>query len=389
MRVLVLAPQPFYTERGTPMSEADLLRVMSERGWSVDLLTYGTGEDFPLPGLTIHRIPRVPGIGGVPPGFSVAKLLSDVVLAAKAVRMARAGDYDLVHGLEEGVFIAAAIKKLVGLPYVYDMDSILSEQLIDRYPFLGHVGGGLRYFEEIAVGDSLGVVAVCESLANAAQERSPGAFVARLEDQTQLGPANPGADSLRELAGADRTIVVYVGNLESYQGIDLLLEGFADAVGRAPDLSLVVIGGSDEKLRRYRRRAGELGLDDSAHLVGPKPVEHLRNYLEQADILASPRIQGTNTPMKIYSYLDAGTAVVATRLPTHLQALDDEIARLFDPTPAALADALVELARDPGRRRELADAATRRVQTLYSPEAYAKKANHFLEEMEKRVASVV
>lgn len=388
MRVLVLAPQPFYTERGTPMSEADLLRVMSERGWSVDLLTYASGEDYPLPGMTIHRIPRIPRIGHVPPGFSVGKLLNDIVLAVRGVRMARSGDYDLVHGLEEGVFIAAMIRKLTGLPYVYDMDSILSEQLIDRYPLLDHVGDGLRYFEEVAVANSLGVVAVCESLANAAQARSADAFVARLEDRTQLGPASPGADSLRELAGPDRTIVVYVGNLESYQGIDLLLEGFADAVRRAHDLSLVVIGGSEEKLRRYRRRADELGLDGSAHLVGPKPVEYLRNYLEQADILASPRIQGTNTPMKIYSYLDAGTAVVATRLPTHLQALDDEIARLFDPTPEALADALVELARNPERRRELAEAATHRVQTLYSPKAYERKANSFLEEMEKRVAAM-
>ena len=42
-----------------------------------------------------------------------------------------------------------------------------------------------------------------------------------------------------------------------------------------------------------------------------------------ADVLVSPRLKGLNTPMKIYSYLDSGSAVLATRLRTHTQVLDD------------------------------------------------------------------
>lgn len=386
MRALVLAPQPFYSERGTPISEANLLRMMAARGWSVDLLTYAQGDDLELPGLRIHRTPRIPFVADVPPGFSSRKIASDVVMTIQAIRMARTGDYDVVHGLEEAVFIAAAIRKLTGIPYVYDMDSLLSEQLVDRYPLLEHVRGILQYFEEVAVEGSMGVIAVCSSLAAAARRLSPRPFVARLEDRSQLGPTRSGADSLRSIAGADRTIALYVGNLESYQGIDLLLEGFASAVKRAPRASLVVIGGSDENIRRYRRRADELGLNGSAHLIGPRPVRHLRSYLQQADVLVSPRISGTNTPMKIYSYLDAGVPLLATRLPTHLQVLDDRIACLFEPTPAALAESLVDLIEDVGRRRALARNATRRVDRLYSRQAYQQRASRILREIERQVA---
>lgn len=219
--------------------------------------------------------------------------------------------------------------------------------------------------EEVAVSDSLGVVAVCESLAQAAESMSERPIVARLEERTQLGPLIEGADSLRDMTGANQTIVLYVGNLESYQGIDLLLDGFAKAVARVSDLSLIIIGGSDQDLRQYRQRASVLGIESDVFFLGPRPIEHLRAYLEQADVLISPRINGTNTPMKIYSFLDAGVALLATRCPSHVQVLDDEIACLFDPDPVSLANAVVGLHESPDRRERLGQAATARVAELY------------------------
>ena len=55
--------------------------------------------------------------------------------------------------------------------------------------------------------------------------------------------------------------------------------------------------------------------------------------MAQADVLVSPRTKGANTPMKVYSYLDSGVAVLATRLPTHTQVMNDETALLAEPTP--------------------------------------------------------
>jgi len=68
----------------------------------------------------------------------------------------------------------------------------------------------------------------------------------------------------------------------------------------------------------------------------------------------SPRIAGTSIPLKIYSYLHAGKAILATRVPAHSQVLNDEIALLVDPTPQALAEGVLRLAGDPEVRRGLA-----------------------------------
>ena len=55
-----------------------------------------------------------------------------------------------------------------------------------------------------------------------------------------------------------------------------------------------------------------------------------------------------NTPFKVYTYLASGKPLVATRLPTHTQLLDDSLAFLADPTPEGLAGAIRAVLADPG-----------------------------------------
>ncbi|MEO0764260.1 MAG: glycosyltransferase, partial [Pseudomonadota bacterium] len=99
-----------------------------------------------------------------------------------------------------------------------------------------------------------------------------------------------------------------------------------------------------------------------------------------ADIVASPRTQGRNTPMKVYSYLDSGRPLIATRLYTHTQVLDDTIAMLVEPTPEGMADGLTRLLEDPGLRTRMAEAAQTRVQAEFSRAGYERKLNGFLDE---------
>ena len=149
---------------------------------------------------------------------------------------------------------------------------------------------------------------------------------------------------------------MYVGNLEHYQGIGLLLEGFQHSLKRVPDARLVIVGGMQKDIVRYRDRAAELGIEGQVHFLGPRPLGTLGVLLQRADVLVSPRLKGLNTPMKIYSYLDSGTAVLATRLRTHTQVLDDKTAYLVEPNPEALGEGLADLLSDPRLRERLASA---------------------------------
>ncbi|HWP35851.1 MAG TPA: glycosyltransferase family 4 protein, partial [Thermodesulfobacteriota bacterium] len=372
MWILVLAPEPFYVERGTPIAVDLLVRTLADQGHRVEILTCHLGATPPYRNVPVHRTPPVPFVRSLPPGFSLRKLLCDALLLAALLVLLARRRYDVVHAVEEGVFLAWIARGLFGVPYVYDMDSSLTEQLLAARPLLRPLAPLLRAAERLAIRASLAVAPVCDALADRAR-RCAAARVVVLPDVSLLAEdAACSAAAVREaraefgLPRSIRTVALYVGNLARYQGVGLLLEGFAVARRAAPDLALVVIGGDAAQVRRYRERACRLGLSQAVRFLGPRPLGRLRAYLVAADVLVSPRLGGDNTPMKIYSYLHAGRAVLATAVPAHAQVLDPAVALLVEPRGEALAEGLLRLARDPALRERLGAAGRRRAETRHS-----------------------
>jgi glycosyltransferase involved in cell wall biosynthesis len=168
---------------------------------------------------------------------------------------------------------------------------------------------------------------------------------------------------------------MYVGNLESYQGIDLLLDAFVEATKQEPALRLVVSGGSDKDIERYRDRVRALGLTGRAHLIGRWPADRLDELLAESDMLIVPRIRGINTAMKVFPFLHSGKAVVVTDLPTHTQILTDRVAALAPAEPIGFARILVGLARDPERRSELGRAGRAFVEAAHTYDSHRARMN--------------
>jgi glycosyltransferase involved in cell wall biosynthesis len=389
VKILLLAPHPFFQARGTPLAVRMVLEFLSGRGHHVDVLTLHEGEDVSIPNCRIYRIPPIPGVRDVRPGFSAKKVLCDAVMLVSCLRMVRRRRYDLIHAVEESAFIAAAVGALSGVPYIYDMDSSLAEQMVEAFPRLHFVLPMLRYCESVAVRRSLGVLTVCAALEDVALGHDPDKPVGRVEDSTLLPPStgrrtSNGYAPLPE--DATHPLAMYVGNLERYQGIDLMLDGFRYALQRVPEASLVIVGGRDEDIQRYQGVADRLGIQSKVHFLGPRPVRVLPSLLRQADVLVSPRVKGLNTPMKIYSYLDSGTAVLATRLRTHTQVLDDRSAYLVDPDPEAFGTGLARLLNDQPLRHRLATHAKQYVQEEFTPEAARRKLATFYSAMEAKAA---
>lgn len=378
--ILILAPQPFYQERGTPIAVRLLAEELADAGYRVDLLCFHEGEPYAYPGVTLHRTPALPGLQGIKPGFSPKKIVCDALMLVQTLRLVRKKRYRVLHAVEESVFIAQLLRVFFRISYIYDMDSLLSRQLADRFPWMARGGGLLQWFEKMAMRTSRGVVAVCEDLKRQVQEDAPATPVQVLEDISLLDAegAEEAVDDIRRDYRIRGCMLMYVGNLEPYQGIDLLLEAFAlFPREERQEYGLVLIGGREEDIGRYRKKADSLGIGEQIHFLGPRPVRHLGGYLRQADILLSPRIQGNNTPMKLYSYLASGKALIATRLPTHTQVLDEDIALLCAPEPKAFMLAMHALAEDGELRERIGRAAERRARERYSREAYREKLRRF------------
>jgi glycosyltransferase involved in cell wall biosynthesis len=91
--------------------------------------------------------------------------------------------------------------------------------------------------------------------------------------------------------------------------------------------------------------------------------------------------------MKVYSYMNSGTAILATRIASHTQVLDDDCALLVDPNPQALAKGLATLATDVPLRTRLGSAAHCRAEERYSLEAFRQKVCAAYQTLETRGAA--
>jgi glycosyltransferase involved in cell wall biosynthesis len=356
--ILLLAPQPFYWERGTPIAVDLVLRGLSERGERVDVLTYHIGKEMRYEGVQIHRIRKIPFIKEVSPGFSMKKVLCDLVMFVQVFPLVLRKRYQIIHAVEESVYIALLLKFFFKIPYVYDMDSSLAQQMIERHPRLFRPFSFLlNYFEGLAIRNARAVVPVCDALSWDVERHNP-VKVLVLHDVSLLGTSErTRGEDLRSRLGIEGPIMMYVGNLEGYQGIDLLLESFTLTLKKTKQANLVIIGGKGGDIQKYQARARQLGIDNRVHFLGPQPVEHLSVYLAQADILVSPRVKGRNTPMKIYSYMDSGKALLATKLPTHTQVLNEEVALLAEPSARDFSNGVLHLLEDKNLRQKLGKAA--------------------------------
>jgi glycosyltransferase involved in cell wall biosynthesis len=402
MRVLVLAPQPFYQERGTPIAVRLAVETLAKKfaqsltspERQIDLLVYNEGDDIEMPGVRVMRVTTPEWLCGVRPGISLKKLACDVLFTIHSFALlwrTRKNRYDVIHAVEESVFIAWIAKKLFGIPYIYDMDSSLALQLTEKWWWCRPALYALQCLEGVAIRGSVSVAPVCDAL-QAIALRCGSASTIMLRDVSLL-PASVQSQTDRStlfgtpISDRDR-VVLYVGNLEAYQGIDLLLESFSHIYRDEQNARLVIVGGPQEAINRYSEKTLQLGCSDRVVFTGPRPVHDLSKLLTAADILVSPRIKGNNTPMKIYSYLHSGTVLLATDLPTHQQVVTASIAMLAKPSPESFGDALRLLLRDDALRKRLGAAAKHTAEKLYTVEAFESQLGTLYDTVAARIGAL-
>lgn len=382
MRVLVLAPHDFYVDRGTPIDVDLLLRALSARGEEVHAAVYDGGQERNHPGVTLHRPGAPASLHGVGPGFSLRKLRADRYHFALSARLARKLRPDVIHAGEEAVFLARWLRLRLRLPYVYDMDSSIAQQLVEKKPALRPLAPVFNSLEASAIRGAMACAPVCPALADLARAAG-AAHVETLHDISQLrDPDRPSTGWLHRRLGLDGSepLVLYVGNLEAYQGVDLLVEALgAEAMARGPAAGARVVvvggGGSAGAQAALADRARTLGVENRLCFAGPWPADRLDEVLAEATVLVAPRTRGINTPQKVFPYLHSGRAVLVTDLPTHRQRLEPAFCRLAAPEPEAFGTALAELLADPAERARLGSAGRRFVLAEHTFDAHQRRVD--------------
>ena len=378
MKILMIAPEPFFEPRGTPFSEYHRIRALTELGHTVDLVTYPFGRDVSLPGLRVFRSLRPPFVKDIGIGPSWAKVPLDFLVACTALRRALSERYDVVHSHEEGSWFGVLIAAMLGVPHLYDMHSSLPQQLTNfSFSQSRTLARTFAWLERFVVRRSKVVVVICPHLAQVVREIEPGVPAVLIENAPGSGDApvaGSGHRIRRELGlTEDAPIVLYTGTFEAYQGLDLLFAAARQVLDRRADARFVLAGGRPEQVAMAREQAARAGIADAVIFAGQRPADEIPLFLDAADVLVSPRSTGTNTPLKIYQYLRSGRPIVATRLLTHTQVLNDEVAILTTATPDGFASGILEALTDLDRARAVGDSARALADTKYSYEAYLSR----------------
>lgn len=398
MRALVIAPQPFFSPRGTPFSVYYRTLVTSELGVEIDLLTYGEGEDVDIPNVRIYRVPRFSWLGRVKTGPSMVKLFLDGFMFLWAIGLMTAKRYTFVHAHEESVFFCRFLKPIFGFKLIYDMHSSLPEQLrnfdFTRSTLLIRI---FRWLEDSSLRAADGIITICPALADYVQRLLGDTDRHVLIENSIFDPVKlarssgferparaegaPGQDSTLVLLPPCRRFVVYAGTLEAYQGIDILIGAFAEVVKGLPDAFLVIVGGTPGQVREYSELADRLGIASDSLFTGCVPQSVARQYSARASVLVSPRSAGSNTPLKIYELLASGIPLVATRIYSHTQVLDDDIAFLVAPEAGGIAQGIRDALENSVERDRKTSRARTVYEEKYSRPVYTTKLRRLLELM--------
>lgn len=388
-RALVIAPQPFFSPRGTPFSVYYRTMVLSELGVQIDLLTYGQGEDVDLPGVNIIRIPNFGFLGKIRTGPSALKLFLDGFMFLWTIGLLLRRRYDFVHAHEEVVFYCRFLKPLFRFKLLYDMHSSLPQQL-DNFGFTKSrlIKRAFKSLEDSSLKHADAVITICPDLADYVRELlgdDPKHFLIEnsIFEPVRLKKTSQAPDNSEQPIAlpAGKRVVIYAGTFEKYQGLDLLIPAFARVVRDAPDTCLLMVGGDPAQVEAMQALARDHDVSGHVIFTGRVPQQLARHYNAAADVLTSPRSAGTNTPLKVYEQLASGKPLVATRIYSHTQILSDENTFLVEPDADDMARGILEALSGSADVDERVRRARALYEAEYSREAYVGKMTLLLEHL--------
>jgi len=384
MKILMISPQPFFQSRGTPLSILHRLVAITSLGHEVDLLTYSIGEDVKIPGVTILRIPRIPFVKNVKVGPSYLKIPLDLILFTKAFFLLCRKRYDLIHSHEEASFLAVVLAFLFRTKHLYDMHSSLPQQLSNfKFSNSGLLIKLFEKLEKITINRCDALITICPELEEYVKKINPRKRQVMIEN---VADGNPLKKNKREPVNlrikyrlSGKKVVLYTGTFEPYQGLELLVESSNIVLKGTEDVVFMLVGGKEEQIKVLKEKASQKGVSGSFIFTGTVPFDEVSDYIGIADVLVSPRIEGNNTPLKIYSYLKSGKPIVATNLPTHTQVLNSDVAVLTEPRPEAFAKGLLAVLNDSRLCDTLTENAKKLAEERYSYKIYLERTKEILE----------
>jgi glycosyltransferase involved in cell wall biosynthesis len=347
----MVAPTSFFSDYGCSVRILEEAQVLQKLGNEVTVCTYRNGQD--VPGLTIRRTPSIPFREHYEVGSSPHKIGFDFLLFWTVLFAALRRRPDLIHAhMHEGALIGQIVGALLRIPMVFDFQGSLTSEMLD-HKFLRQDSAfyrPLRWLEERIDRRALMILTSSHNarhllLAEFGCRAERVRTVADCVDADIFFPARESEYNalLQRKVGlsipTDRKLVVYLGLLADYQGIDAFLESVVHLSRQRQDVHFLIMG--FPYVDHYRQMAYDLGVGDRTTFTGKVPYHQARDFLALGDVAIAPKLSLTEGSGKILNYMAMGLPIVAFDTPVSREYLGDRGIYATPGDPLSLAQALL------------------------------------------------
>ena len=349
LNVLTLSPTMFFADYGAHVRILEEVTILQKLGHKITILAYPNGGD--IEGITVKRCGGVPFNYRVIVGSSRHKIYLDMLLAVMSLWYALRHKPDIIHAhLHEGGLIGWVLSKLTGAPLVFDFQGSLTAEMIDHNFLKPHS----RFYKmlhwlETRIDHAADVILT--SSAHAAhlvteQFNVPQSSVHPTPDCVNADTFNPDNFSEQEIrqikeslgVPLNKKVIVYLGILAPYQGVDKLLEAMVLLKQSRDDVHLLLMGYPG--VPQYKAKAKELGLTEQITFTDKIPYEDAPRYLALGDIATAPKMSATEGSGKILNYMAMALPTIAFSTPVSKEFLGDGGIYAVEVSSNALANAL-------------------------------------------------
>jgi glycosyltransferase involved in cell wall biosynthesis len=353
------------------------IRGLVNGGYAVHLLTPNDGRlpaEEVFEGATVTRVPSNPEANYL----ERALAFGEAVLA----HVAAAPPYDVAHyrSLWGGLGLAQH-KARYGYRTLYEVNGLPSVELKYHYPGLRDSPLLEKIREQELAALALSDAVLCPSDVTRAYLASLGVPRARIT-------VIPNGVSPQEFAptplppdDGHLPVLLYIGTLADWQGLDLLVEALPEVLAARPasaspqGVRLRIVGlGRSRQRKTLSKQIRKLGLAEHVSVEPPVPHHLVPALIAEADVCVAPlTLNDRNVtqgccPIKVIEYMACGRPLVAANLPVVRElAREDADALLFAPGDAHdLAQKLLRALADRPLAERLAASAAARARSRFT-----------------------
>lgn len=348
-RVAMIAACPYPVPQGSQVLLRDTARVLHEAGHEVHLVVYAHGVGEAGDEFTVHRCQAVPGYRKTAAGPSLAKPLADMLLARTLRRVVRAERIEVVHAHNyEGLLVALAARCR---PLVYHAHNAMADELPWYFSGAARARRFGAWLDRTFPKRADHIIAPHQSLADYLISRG-----CEPDKVSAIPPAANVADFAAPEYHDAPADVLYTGNLDAYQNLELLRGAINAARNEEPDVRLLVATASRD-----------CDLPYAAEMLHVPDQAALWDVLARDVIAVCPRVSWSGYPIKILNAMAAGRPVIACRSASGPITDGFDGVLVPDNDPQAIAEAILRLRHDRGLREYLGTAARETIRTQHRP----------------------